>query len=75
MALAAAGTVNSARRSAERFQGRNGRMSSGALPPAAAQLSKYHVSQRRGLSFQWASVAKSENIVAAKRPLHSEPEP
>jgi len=27
------------------------------------------------LSFQWASVAKSENIIAAKRPLHKEPEP
>jgi hypothetical protein len=32
-------------------------MSSGALPPASAQLSKYHVSHRRGLSFQRASVA------------------
>ncbi len=50
-------------------------MSSGAFPPAAAQLSKYHVSHSRGLIFQWASVANSENIVAAKRPLHKEPEP
>jgi hypothetical protein len=50
-------------------------MSSGAFPPAAAQLSKYHLSQRRGLSSQWANVAKSENIVAAKQPLHKEPDP
>jgi len=28
-----------------------------------------------GLSFQRTSVAKSENIIAAKRPLHKEPEP
>ena len=62
--------ANAARRSAERFQGKNGSMSSGAFPPAAAQLSKYHASHSRGLSFQWVSVANSENIVAANRPLH-----
>jgi hypothetical protein len=50
-------------------------MSWGAFPPAAAQLSKYHVSHNRGLSFQRRSVAKSKNIVAANRPLHKEPEP
>jgi putative transposase len=49
-------------------------MSSGAFPPDAAQLSKYHVSHRRGLSFQWASVATIENIAAASRPLHRAPE-
>jgi hypothetical protein len=63
-----------ARRSAERFQGRNGQMSLGVFPPAAAQLSKYHVNHGRGLS-QWASVANGENITAAGRPLHGEPEP
>ena len=68
-------TANAARRSAERFQGRKGWMSSGAFPPAAAQLFKYHISHRRGLRFQRASVANSENIVAANRPLHNEPEP
>ena len=68
-------TPNARRRSTERFQGRNGRISSGAFPPAAAQLSRYHVSHRCGLSFQWASVANSENIAAANWPLHREPEP
>ena len=68
-------SANATRRSGERFQGKNGWMSSGAFPPAAAQLSKYHVSHNRGLIFQWASVANSENIVAASRPLHKEPEP
>ena len=58
--------ANAARRSAERFHGKNGWMSSGALPPAAAQLSKYHVSHNRGLRFQWASVAISENMAAAR---------
>jgi hypothetical protein len=61
-------SANSARRSEERFQGRNGRMSWGALPPAAAQLAKYHVSHNRGLIFQCASVANSENIIAASFP-------
>src|SRR5208282_309619 len=69
------GTPSANRRSSERFQGRNGWISSGAFPPAAAQPSKYHISHRRGLSFQRTSVAKSENIIAAKRPLHKEPEP
>jgi hypothetical protein len=77
--LWAAGTVtgapNADRRSPERFHGKNGWMSSGAFPPAAAQLSKYQVSHRRGLTSQQASVAKSENIAAANCPLHSEPEP
>jgi hypothetical protein len=49
--------ANAARRSAERFQGKNGWMSAGSLPPAAAQLSKYHVSHNRGLIFQWESVS------------------
>ena len=64
--------ANAARRSAERFQGKNGSMSSGAFPPAAAQLSKYHASHSRGLSFQCVTVANSENIVAASRPLYSD---
>ena len=72
---AVTGAPNADRRSPEKFHGKNGWISSGTLPPAAAQLSKYHVSHSRGLSFQWASVAKSENIVAANWPLHSEPEP
>lgn len=63
------------RRSSERFQGQNGWMSAGGLPPAVAQLSKYQVSHDRGLIFQWAKVANRENIVAASRPLHREPEP
>jgi len=50
-------------------------MSVGAFPPADAQLSRCHVSHLSGLIFHWASVAKSENIVAASRPLHKEPEP
>ena len=50
-------------------------MSLGALPPAAAQLSKYHKSHSRRLIFQCASVANSENIIAASRPLHNEREP
>jgi hypothetical protein len=44
--------VHAACRREVRFQGRNGWMSSGALPPATAQFSKYHVSHRRGLIFQ-----------------------
>ena len=67
--------ANAARRSAERFQGKNGWMSSGAFPPASAQLAKYHVSHRCRLSLQWASVANNENILAANRPLHNEPDP
>jgi hypothetical protein len=69
------GIANASRRSSERFQGKKGWMSSGAFPPAAAQLSKYQVNHRRGWSFQWASVANSENIAAASRPLHRAPEP
>ena len=68
-------SANAACRSGERFHGKNGWMSSGAFPPAAAQLSKYHVSHKRGLIFQWASVANSENIAAASRPLQRDPEP
>ena len=34
-----------------RFHGKNDCTSSGTLPPAAAQCSKYHVSHFRGLSF------------------------
>jgi len=71
----AACSANATRRSGERFQGKNCRMSSGAFPPAAAQFSKYHVSHNRGLIFQWASVANSENIAADSRPLQREPEP
>ena len=40
--------------SALRFHGKNGWMSVGTLPPAAAQCSKYHVSHFRGLSFHSA---------------------
>ena len=68
-------SANATCRSGERFQGKNAWMSSGAFPPAAAQLSKYHVSHNRGLLFQCASVADSENIAAASRPLHNEPDP
>ena len=50
-------------------------MSSGDFRPAAAQLSRYHVSHCRRLIFQYASVAGSENVAAASRPLHNEPEP
>jgi hypothetical protein len=64
--------ANVARRWAERFQGKKGPTSSGAFPPAAAQLSKYQVSHNRGLSSQHASVANSENMAAASRPLHRE---
>ena len=71
----AACSANAARRSGERFQGKNCWMSSGDLPPTAAQLAKYHVSHKRGLICQCASVANSENIVAASRPLHNEPDP
>src|SRR3989304_4203301 len=45
-AVARAASVQ--RRSSERFQGKNGSISSGAFPPAAAQLSKYHVSHTPG---------------------------
>ena len=48
-----------------RFHGKNGWMSSGTLPPAAAQCSKYHVSHFRGLSFHSDNVAKIENNAAA----------
>ena len=47
----------------------------GALPPAAAHDSKYHVSQSRGLIFQSFNVSKMENIIIARRPAHSAPEP
>ena len=50
--------------SALRFHGKNGWMSVGTLPPAAAQCSKYHVSHFRGLSFHSANVAKIENNAA-----------
>ena len=50
-------------------------MSAGARPPAAAQASRNHVSQSRGLSFHRLSVAKIEKSIAASRPLHSAPEP
>ena len=71
----AACSANATRRSGERFQGKNCWMSSGDFPPAAAQLSKYHVNHNRGLIFQCASVANSENIAAASRPLQRDPEP
>jgi hypothetical protein len=67
-----AGVPSANRRSSERFHGKNGWMSSGVFPPATAQFSKYHVSHRRGLIFQRASVANSENIIAANWPLHRE---
>ena len=59
----------------DRLQGRNGCMSCGAFPPAVAQLSRYQRSQRRGLICHSFRVAKIENSMAAKRPLHSAPEP
>src|SRR5580700_10595645 len=64
-----------ARCSGDRFQGRNELMSAGTRPPASAQLRKYHDSQRRGFSFHSAKVAKRENSIAAKRPLHNAPDP
>ena len=57
-----AGAPTATRRSPDRFQGKKGWMSSGALPPAAAPLSRYPVSQQRGLSYQWARVADKENM-------------
>jgi hypothetical protein len=39
------------------------------------QLSKYHLSHRRGLIPHIGSVAKSVNIIAANWPLHLETEP
>lgn len=68
-------SANAARRSRERFHGKNGWISAGVFPSASAQLSKHHVSHNRGLISQRASVANSENIIAASRPLHNEPEP
>jgi hypothetical protein len=50
-------------------------MSAGACPPAAAHCSKYQLSQARGLSPQSFKVATIENIVAASRALHSDPDP
>jgi hypothetical protein len=44
----------------ERFQGKNGSMSSGAFPPATAEVLKYHVSHDRGWSLQRAGAAASE---------------
>src|SRR5665213_860346 len=57
------------------FQGKNGSMSDGAWPPFSAQLSRYHVSQVRTLSFARLNVANREKSVAASRPLHNAPEP
>ena len=67
--------ANSWRRWAGRFQGRKLSISAGGLPPAAAQLCKYHANQRRGFKSQRLSVATIENIAAVKQTLHSEPEP
>ena len=50
-------------------------MSSAALLPAAAQLSKYAVNHCCGFIFQCLSVATSENIIAARRSDHRVPEP
>jgi hypothetical protein len=50
-------------------------MSEGALPPEVAEVFRYHNSQDRGLMFQCFRVAKIENIIADKRPLHRAPEP
>jgi hypothetical protein len=48
------------------FQGKNEVTLAGAFPPASVQLSKYHLSHRRGLIPHIGSVAKSVNIIAAK---------
>src|SRR6266481_4031425 len=61
--------------SGERFQGKKGRMSSGALPPAAAHFSRNACSQVRGFHPHICTVAMIENIMAARRPLHSAAEP
>ena len=58
------GSPNSFFLSSFRFHGKNDCTSPGTLPPAAAQCSKYHVSQLRGLSFHSANVAKIENNAA-----------
>jgi hypothetical protein len=50
-------------------------MSSGTRLPAAAQLSRYHESQRRGFTFHCFSVATIENMAAVRQTLQSEPEP
>src|SRR5208337_282537 len=78
VALSPSGSPDSPRLfffSALRFHGKNGWMSLGTLPPAAAQCSKYHVSHFRGLSFHSANVAKIENNAAISCPLQSDPEP
>ena len=71
----ALGEVSSARRLVVRFQGRNGSMSFGTRLPAAAQLSRYQESQRRGLMFHCFNVATIENMAAVRQTLQSEPEP
>ena len=50
-------------------------MSVGTWPLASAQLCRYQVSQQRGFKFYRSKVAKSENSIAVKRPLHNAPEP
>ena len=73
--LAVVELCSSAQRVSDRFQGKKDSGWSGALPPAAAQASKYQRSHVLGLIFQRARVAKIENIIIAKRPAHSDPEP
>ena len=71
----ASGEVNSARRSAVRFQGRNCAMSCGARPLVAAQFSRYQQSQRRGFRFHCFSVATIENMAAVRQTLQTAPDP
>ncbi len=66
---------NSDKRASGKFHGKKDEVVSAALPPFAAQASKYHSNHVRGLIFQRTSVAKIENIIVAKRPDHSDPLP
>ena len=68
------GIASSERRSAERFQGRNGVMSSGAFPPAAATL-QVPIEPQAWVQSATGHGRKREKSIAAKRPAHREPEP
>lgn len=69
------GKVSSVQRSAVRFQGKNCPTSSGVRSPVAAQLSKYHESQRRGFKPHCLSVAMIENMASVGQTLQREPQP
>src|SRR5215213_3427493 len=73
--LSSASMVISRRFSTDISHGRNGLISDGTRPPFSAQLSRYHVSHVRTLSFAIVNVANREKSIAASRPLHNAPEP